>query len=272
MAAQQKHDVLLVSPVPLLDDFAADLAATITEPVGLDVELRIGIHFPRGLAGNAPAGRRSLLVGVQTEHLLDATGKSMWRTHVQDKFLPHLERYDVVLDLSESNRPIYADLPDHIRARIHFGPFIYPREAPALAMRPGGPLLFFGAPNQRRADKILQLRAAGVTVQEVRKKTFGETLRAVMGTGSAVLNLHFDDGIYTEAPRILKAVLAGLPVVSEDLAPPFQAGMHYLTLDRAATDAGRLAETYANLAQMLGSDYSLAGFLRRVAQDRRALA
>jgi hypothetical protein len=272
MAAQQKHDVLLVSPTPLLDDFAADLAATITEPVGLDVELRIGIHFPVRLAENAPAGRRSLLVGLQTEHLLDATGKPMWRTRIQNKFMPSLARYDVVLDLSEANRPIYADLPTQILSRVHFGPHIYPAAAPALTMRPGGPLLFFGAPNHRRAEHISQLRAAGVAVQEVRKKTFGKALSAAMVTGSAVLNLHFDEGIYSEAPRILKAMLAGLPLVSEELAPPFRAGVHYLTLDHAADDAERLANTYANLTQMLGTGYSLAGFLRRVAQERSALA
>jgi hypothetical protein len=133
-------------------------------------------------------------------------------------------------------------------------------------------LLFFGAPNQRRAEIIRRLRDAGVAVQEARKKTFGEALRAAMVSGSAVLNLHFDDGIYSEAPRILKAMLAGLPLVSEDLAPPFQPGVHYLTLDQAAADARLLADTYANLARTLCTGYSLAGFLRRVAQDRRAVA
>lgn len=272
MAAQQKHDVLLVSPVPLLDDFAADLAATITEPVGLDVELRIGIHLPRRVAANAPKGRRSLLIGVQTEHLLDTTGQPMRQAHYADKVLSHLARYDVILDLSEANRPIYADLPDDLRARIHFGPHIYPSAMPLLSMHPGKPLLFFGTSSPRRAKKIAALREAGVAVEEVRKRTFGDALRTQMGAGSAVLNLHFDEGIYTEAPRILKAVLAGLPVVSEPLAAPFQADVHYLSLDSAASGAERLAESYDNLVRLLGTDYTLAGFLRHVAQERRALA
>lgn len=269
MALNQKHDVCLVSPVPLLDDFAADLATVLTEPIGTEVELHAGLHRPGRLASFAPRTRRGLYVGMQTEHMLDVTGRPMWKRHLLETIQQQAASFDLVLDLSEGNRPIYEDLPAEVRSRIHFGPHIFPASAPPIAMAADGPTLFFGGTNRRRMRNLQRLRQDGVKVHEVPTNTFGAALRAEMTKASSVLNLHFAEGIYTEAPRILKAMLAGLPVLSEELAAPFVADLHYLSVPQAnKATKERLAEIYANMCCLLSTEFSLLGFLRRVAMDQ----
>jgi hypothetical protein len=266
------HDVTLVSPVPVLDDFAEDLGATISHPVGVDVELHIGLHRPGRLRSFAPPGRKGLLIGIQTEHIFDAVGHLMWQGHLKEKIVDQVRKYDAVLDLSFANRKAYGSLPATATSPLHFGPHIFPQAPRAMAVATGSPTLFVGAVNERRQALLDRLEQGGLAIARVPPNTFRKSLRSALAKASSVLNLHFAEGSYTEAPRILKAVLAGKPVISEDLAHPFVAGQHYLPLDQAGAGEAALRACYERMVSLLSAQYSLSGFLRKIAQEKGLLA
>lgn len=266
------QDVTLVSPVPVLDDFAEDLGATITKPVGVDIELHVGLHRPGRLKSFAPPDRQGLLVGIQTEHLFDAAGTPLWQGHLMGKIVRQVPKYDVVLDLSVANRKAYGALSDQARSHLHFGPHIFPERPPVMAAAPGCPPLFVGALNERRQNLLDRLEGVGISIARVPANTFRSSLRAALAKASSILNLHFAEGSYTEAPRILKAVLAGKPIVSEELAHPFVLGQHYLPLDQANAGQAALTASYEKMVSLLSEQYSLAGFLRMIAQKKGLVA
>ena len=272
MGILRRHDVTLVSPVPVLDDFAEDLAATITGPVGVDIELHVGLHKPGRLRSFAPPYRQGLLVGIQTEHLFDATGNLLWQSHLTEKIVHQVQKYDAVLDLSFANQKAYASLSALPRSALHFGPHIFPQSPPAMAAATGSPTLFVGALNERRQALLDGLERGGLSIARVPPNTFRASLKKALAKASSILNLHFAEGCYTEAPRLLKAVLAGKPVVSEDLAHPFVSGQHYLPLDQASADQAALRASYEKMVSLLSEQYSLAGFLRKIAQEKGCLA
>lgn len=271
MAVLRIHDVTFISPARVLSDFARDLADTLTAPLGAEVEVHVGIHRPDKLASEratAPVDHPpALRIGLQTEHILDADGMPLWQSWHIGTVQAQVENYDVILDLSPPNHEVYDALPPDLQARVHLGPHIFPADAPAYAPVPGGPMVFFGGINPRRQRRIAKLQGRGLPVTVLPHATFGAELRQELTKAAAVLNIHFAPARYTEAPRILKAILAGKPLISEDLALPFLEGAHYLTLADANASDAQLQTSYEALASLC-AQYSFPGFLKAVLREK----
>ncbi|NJS38026.1 MAG: hypothetical protein HC783_02430 [Rhodobacteraceae bacterium] len=271
MAAFRHHDVTFLTPARVLTDFARDLADTLPAPLGHPVEVAVGLHRPADLAreratlppGPAPA----LRLGLQTEHILDADGMPLWQSWHIGTVQAEVAAYDAVLDLSPANHEVYDALSPDLRARVRLGPHIFPSQPPPFAPVPGGPMLFFGGVNPRRQRRFAKLQGRGLPVTVLPHATFGADLRQELSKAAAVLNIHFAPARYTEAPRILKAVLAGKPLISEDLALPFLEGTHYLSLAEAKASDATLQTSYEALASLC-AQYSFPGFLRAVLHDK----
>jgi len=252
-------DVVLCAHHPILRDLAATLAgAGFNLPRGRAIEVLVGAHdFARGRA----PGR--LRIALQTEQLADARGSPLWAARLGRELGGMLGRCDAVIDLSPFNAPAYDRLPAADRARVVFGPFIFPDHAPAFDPGTGPELVFFGAINPRRAAALERI-AARRPVRVLPPGTFGAALMAALAPAAGVLNLHYAEGTYTEAPRLLTALLAGKPVYSEPLAPPLEVGRHYLAPDAAACDATRAA-AFAALRDEVAAAFRFSDGLARAA-------
>jgi hypothetical protein len=59
---------------------------------------------------------------------------------------------------------------------------------------------------------------------------FGQSLNQTLGLSLAIMNIHFQQGVYAEWPRILLAYVNGKILLSEDLGHPLVTGKHYCAL------------------------------------------
>jgi hypothetical protein len=245
------HGIDFYSTHEVLRDVARDLASTITRPLSQPVDVHVGVHSIE------PEKTGRFRIGIQTEHFLDSNGRKMW--HVPRlRFIRRYALYfDRVLDFSHSNKPVYDELPPELRAKVSFGPHIFP-ETPVEPDFRAAPPLFFGSINARRnlaLRKLLMHRPVGIAP----RWTFGEDLERLIAAHGSVLNLHYVDGLYSEYPRLLKAYLRGKPLVSEPLAAPLQAGRHYFDLKADPTRAATAA-LCRNLASFAAA-HSFQAFL-----------
>ncbi|MBL9053087.1 MAG: hypothetical protein JNN02_05095, partial [Tabrizicola sp.] len=122
----------------VLADFARDLVRALgTAPkAGRPVIFHVGAHLSSRLPGHEDA----LQIGLQTEQILDATGKKMWFSFDSRRIEGLVSEFDLVLDLSIHNAPAYRSLPVSDRARVKFGPHIFP-DHPLPTLEPGQRLL-----------------------------------------------------------------------------------------------------------------------------------
>jgi hypothetical protein len=248
----------------VLRDVANDLARGLTQPLSMPVDVYVGVQ-----GVTAPPDNGRLRIGIQTEHFADANGTRMWRVPRERLIRRFAAFYDVLLDLSPQNRPAYDFLRDELRAKIRFGPHIFP-DIPVEPDFKDAPPLFFGAMNDRRQTLLKKLQTDR-PVAVAPRRTFGPDLQAQIAAHGSVLNLHFVDGVYTEYPRLLKAYLSGKPLVSEPLAAPLVAGTHYFDLQTQPTRAAT-EHVFRNLATF-AAQYSFRAFLEGVlaeAQLRKA--
>jgi hypothetical protein len=246
------HGVDLYSGHRVLRDFATDLARCITRPPARSVDIYVGVH-----AIDRPADTGRFTIGIQTEQFFDRSGKAMWRVPRERFRNRYALFYDLLLDLSPDNAPSYDFLPPELRAKIVFGPHVFP-DGPIAPNHEDGPPLFFGSLNDRRRSLLAQLQDAA-PVEVAPHGTFGRPLDALIARHGAVLNLHFREGEYTEYPRLLKAYLRGKPLLSEPLSPPLQPGTHYQPLGSPPT-AAETEALFRNLAQFAAA-HSFQGFL-----------
>ena len=246
------QNVDLYSGHRVLRDFAGDIARCVTRPLARPVDVYVGVH-----AINRPAETGRFRIGIQTEQFLDRSGQPMWRVPRERFRHRYAVFYDLLLDLSPDNAPAYDFLPPELRARIVFGPHIFP-EAPVAPQPSDTPPLFFGSLNDRRRSILARLQA-DTPVEIAPHGTFGRPLDALIARHGAVLNLHFRDGEYSEYPRFLKAYLRGKPVLSEPLSAPLQPGTHYYPLGDRPTEA-QTATLFLNLARFAAS-HSFQAFL-----------
>lgn len=238
---------------PILSDLAAIFASyDLGEVAGRKASVYVGVHsFTKRIL---PPGFR---IGIQTEQFFDADGRSLWGVQSRARILRQAWQYDALLDLSPLYRPAYAFLPGFLQRRLRFGPYVYPSHVPAFQPGDAGaPLLFFGAVNPRRQKA---LDALGKAVRVLPYGVYGDALTAEIAAAKGVLNLHFSEGVYTEYPRLLSALMHGKALWSEPLAPPLIAGRHYLRLEDAEQADGRAA--YDACAREFAQAHQLRDFL-----------
>ena len=83
-----------------------------------------------------------------------------------------------------------------------------------------------------------------------------EPLYKEINVSSGVLNLHFEEGIYSEIPRLLSAYICGKVLYSEPLAAPFISGQHYIPLGSKVTF--NTEEIYTNISKTFVQNFSLS--------------
>ncbi len=206
--------------------------------------------------------RSGYKVALQTEQMYDETGKPLWgQSNKRARRLAFAARTaDLVLDLSAANRRFYLEhCPGALaRGKIRFGPWIFPSRP--LPFDPGGEesVAFFGSLGRGRRESVIErLDAFPVRMQE--SGTFFGELYGQVKSCSAVLNVHFEEGVYTEAPRLLTSLYCGKPLVSEPLGAPFVAGKHYVPIDGYGTVESRLV--FERLSQFVSDNLSFERFL-----------
>ena len=94
--------------------------------------------------------------------------------------------------------------------------------------------------------------------------TYGADLILELDKAAAVVNVHFEHGVYTEVPRLLSAYLAGKPVISEELDSPFIEGQHYLTFQ--GYDPESFEDVYNSFSSLVTSELSFGRFLKTAAK------
>jgi hypothetical protein len=161
----------------------------------------------------APTETGRLRIGIQTEQIFDKTRKRMWRAPKREDREAFVRAYDVILDLSPDNRYAYRFLPVDLRRKIRFGPHIFP-DHDLTGICVAAPPLFVGWLNDRRRAVLDRLREDR-PIDTLSRKVFGAELDQQLARQGAILNIHFQDGVYSEYPRFLKACLAGKLVLSE---------------------------------------------------------
>lgn len=246
--------ITLVATHQVLADVARDLVRAWGQgPAPMrPVVLHVGAHRSRRLPGHPEA----LQIGVQTEQMWDQAGRPLWKRLNDQRLARMVQDFDLLLDLSEANVPAYSAFCPAERAKIRFGAHIFP-QLPPPPRRSGDGLLFVGALNARRRAVLDRLGAQAALAPA---GTFGPELDFALDRAAGLLNLHFEDGVYSEYPRILKAVLAGRALWSEPLAAPLVEDQHYFSLD-ARPEAARVIEVQQAMAQLLCSRFSLRAFV-----------
>lgn len=253
-----------VSRRPLLHQLACEIALGLPagfRPARNRVVVHCGAHKripPRWLM---PGFR----LAIQTEQLVDENGQRLWGSDMPEigaNLTRAIRDADLFLDLNPANRSYYQQLglPADALRKLAFGPFIFPDHPPPFSPGTSGKIAFFGNTGGARRGAILS-GIAEFKVQCLAPGTYGKPLYAALQQAEAVLNIHFQDGLYTEAPRLLTALLCGKPVASELLAPPFVEGVHYLALGNY--DRDRLDPVFRQFAAFTARELSFAGFLRQ---------
>lgn len=253
------HGVDLYSGHRVLRDFSHDLVRTLSGPLSQPVDVYVGVH-----AVDRPFKTGRFRIGIQTEQFLDSAGKPLWRMPRERFRARFASFYDILLDLSPLNAPAYDFLAPELRAKLRFGPHVFPATPVAPDYQPAPPV-FFGSLNDRRRSLLAQVQADR-PIEVAPHGTFGRALDALIARQGAVLNLHFSDGIYAEYPRILKAYQRGKPLLSEPLSPPLQQGQHYFDLAAEPTRATTEA-LFRNLAD-LAANHSFQAFLETSLAER----
>jgi len=232
-------DVRFLSTHPTLEKVARTLAQSLA--LGTSdlppTDIWIGAHRTRRVPRTP--GRR--LVVLQTEQILDAKGNQIWKKMTRKRILRQAIAADLFVEWNLINRPFYGWMPWLMPKSFLFGPYVFPDTAPARA--PGKGAVFVGALNDRRSAVLSD--HAEIDVMPL--NTPLPEIDMAIAQAAALCNVHSLPGAYTEVPRVLMAVLAGKPLLSEDLSPPF-APPAYLPLDSALDDT-RLDNSFDALCQ-----------------------
>ena len=199
------------------------------------VEIFMGTHhfFGRSLLS------KNIKIAMQTEQINDSTGRKIQfsqSTFNEELFLQASCFSNAIVDLSENNRPIYEKYSNKFMGHtILLGPYIFPsrHQKKSIKSETNGKVLFFGGiPKNSHREKVLLDLAQNDIVCIANPYLFGEELTAKVIDYDAILNIHVRDAIYTEAPRLLSAVLHRKILISEELGKPFEKGVHYIHVDR----------------------------------------
>ena len=217
------------------------------------------------------ARKSNFVVAIQTEQFFDANQRPLWGSptskNATDTLLQNLRFVDTLLDISENNKKWYEDLglSQSELKKLHFGPFVFPTEKRSISSASKGKHIFFGNLNERRRQFLNKLGDGKIAI--VQDGTYGDRLADELAKSKGVLNLHYSEGVYTEVPRLLTAYLSRKPVVSEKLATPFVAGVHYIDVNEKWADIDR--HVYDNFSDLVTKQFSFAAFLRAAVRENR---
>jgi hypothetical protein len=254
---RSRGKILFLSRHEILDDIAADLADGLSADFEPDRKLLIfcGIHKVFG----PDVLRPGFKIGIQTEHYYDETGAFIGRRKWEiAQVLRFVRRCAAILEMNPGNRPIYDRLSAKDKAKIVYGPHIFPVEAPSYKEPSNQRAAFFGTLSDRRRAVLGQLDPSKFS--HLKSGKFGDELVTSLEGYAAVLNIHFDPGLYTEAPRLLLAFKSGKPVVSEQLSSEWRSGVHYLPIEEFDGKT-HLKEVYSAMAQRCTEDFAFQDYL-----------
>ena len=204
---------------------------------------------------------------IQTEQLCSEGGKSLWgskKNDVVQNIIKNIRQSDVFLDINLNNRAFYetVGLNELDRSKIDFGPHIFPRKMVDYKEGTRNSVCFFGSLNERRDELIRQFSSkSGLHVEVVPEKTYGASLKRVVSASASVLNIHYEDAIYTEAPRLLAVYLHGKVVFSEIISKPFQENVHYIGLGFQGDIEH--SQVFKNFVLLVSQEFSFAKYIKR---------
>ncbi len=120
-----------------------------------------------------------------------------------------------VIDYDPGNVEHYArDVSDVPVAPFLHAPYLTPAEPVPLEDRPID-LLFIGALNERRANWLKQVEAAGWNIAAFNSPLYGEDRDDVIRNAKAVINVHYYEACRLEQSRVAHCLSLGTPVISE---------------------------------------------------------
>jgi len=256
---RRRGNLLILSRHKILDQVALDILNGLSDDFSLPQKtiVYIGTHKPFGW----DYFRRGFKIGVQTEHFQDENAKPLVRFGIKfRKTVKSYARFDAILEMYTNNKPLYDTLPEEIRAKTTFGPFIFPTKAPEYSPEGDGKVIFFGTlASEHRKNCVSRIPPEKLTV--LTEVLFGNDLLEEITKHSAVLNLHFIEGVYTEYPRLVTALYAGKPVVSEELSSDLRPGVHYVLLEDLDKTHDPKA-IFENFAAKVTTEYSFEGYIQ----------
>lgn len=223
------------------------------------VNVICGIHHAMTLEWMVPG----FTLAIQTEQFFDSKGAPLW-SYDNPAYIEYAriaaERADAVLDLSECNRALYDELnlSEETKSKIFYGPHIFPRKAVTFDKGKHERYVFCGGIGTRRKEILRKGRSFEIEV--VPNDTFGRQLSKLIAPAKGIVNIHNHAGVYTEAPRLLSAYLHGKVVVSEELGPPFEAGIHYCALNDDVSE--NQSRVYDRFSELVTKKYAFENFIR----------
>ncbi|MBL1406181.1 MAG: hypothetical protein COC00_009370 [Rhizobiales bacterium] len=232
------------------------------------VNVFCGIHKKQGINWFRPGFK----LGIQTEQLLDPEGNEVAPGSKRDNYKKNiiyaLKKSHVILDINASNHKFYQSLENwsEIKNKIVFGPKIFPNFEVKFLEPTNDKFMFFGSiANSRRGPVIEELRKKASI--DIESNLFGKQLHDCASAYKAIINVHYFDTIYSEAPRILTSYLSGKPTISETLCPIFENGKHYIHINDDSfpnVELSKLKNTHQELGNYVTQKYSFEDFLRSV--------
>lgn len=213
---------------------------------GYPVNIFVGVH--QWIDERLPL--ECINIGIQTEQFADASGRKLWgRT---SPFLPliYLSKFDVVIDLNIPDARAYPSWA--FWGHSVFGPYLFSgrRVDPVYGVEDF--LLFIGTPNVRR-DAQIQKFSSFYRIHSLSRCSWRDADEHIRKC-SALLNVHYSKGLYTEWPRFLMAYLSGKILVSEELDLPLKSGIHYLPIG-SVIDHALTEEIFRNIERDIAQRY-----------------
>ena len=202
-------------------------------------------------------------VGIQTEQLYGYDQNKLWGHDVcKEIILKNLKHYDVILDLSPTNKKFYLENNISLK-KIIFGPYIFPEIAPNYCPKPNGYPIFVGSLSCKK--RIAKLDLLGKKIPRLKvlgEKSYGKKLEIAIMKSDSLVNINMGSNNYVPYPRILKSIIYGKAIISETLPPPFIKNVHYIDIDKI--NKKKFEYSYLNISKFLCSQYSFNKFINKV--------
>jgi hypothetical protein len=213
---------------------------------------------------------KGFVIGIQTEQFFDEAKNKLWGLKDAKKYNENINfamnSCNLFLDLNVSNKPYYEEVIKCNRYlhKIHFGPYVFPSkkiDMTAYSLEYG---VFIGGMSKRRYGVIKNLQKI-LKIEVVSDLHYKELDNEAIKY-KFIINTHFQDGIYTEVPRLLLAYVLGKPVISESLSSEFNSNEHYINIDNAFKinlNGDLVSRIYHNFSEYVTENYSINLFLEK---------